>query len=43
MALLDDAMMVEDDAGKLAALHGEKAMLEAERELLYEQLADTSR
>ncbi|MFB9752820.1 hypothetical protein ACFFNY_14740 [Paenibacillus hodogayensis] len=33
---LIDAMMVEDDAGKLAA------MLEAKRELLYEQLADSS-
>ncbi|PYI56556.1 ribosomal protection-like ABC-F family protein [Paenibacillus flagellatus] len=43
LALLDDAMMAEEDAGKLAALHGEKAMLEAERELLYERLADTAR
>lgn len=34
VALLDDAMSVEEDTGKLAALHGEKAMLEAERELL---------
>ncbi|MEF3306043.1 ribosomal protection-like ABC-F family protein [Paenibacillus sp. GYB003] len=40
LALLDEAMMAEEEASKLMALHGEKAMLEAERELLYERLAD---
>ncbi|RKN64457.1 ribosomal protection-like ABC-F family protein [Paenibacillus ginsengarvi] len=42
LALLDDAMMAEEDASRLVALHNEKAMLEAERELLYEQLAETN-
>lgn len=38
IALLDDAMLNETDLGKLSALHGEKTLLEAERELQYEQL-----
>lgn len=43
LVLLDDAMMAEEDPGKLAALHSEKAVLEAERELLYQQLAAIGR
>jgi len=38
LALLDEAMCAENDAAKLQALFAERAVLEAERELLYEQL-----
>jgi hypothetical protein len=36
--VLDEAMMAEADPKKLAELHGEKQLLEAERELLYQRL-----
>ncbi|GAA3402546.1 ribosomal protection-like ABC-F family protein [Paenibacillus hodogayensis] len=36
--LLEKAMMTESDVAKLSAMHGEKELLEAERELLYERL-----
>ncbi|WP_199616228.1 ribosomal protection-like ABC-F family protein [Paenibacillus alkalitolerans] len=38
IAVLESAMMQESDAGKLTAMHGEKSLLEAERELLYHRL-----
>ncbi|MDF2659375.1 MAG: transporter ATP-binding protein [Paenibacillus sp.] len=38
LAVLDEAMMAEADPKKLAELHGEKQLLEAERELLYQRL-----
>lgn len=38
LAVLDHAMMTEADPKKLAELHGERQLLEAERELLYQRL-----
>ncbi|MBD2860796.1 ribosomal protection-like ABC-F family protein [Paenibacillus oceani] len=38
LAVLDEAMMAETEPKKLAELHGEKQLLEAERELLYQRL-----
>ncbi|WP_345589286.1 ribosomal protection-like ABC-F family protein [Paenibacillus vulneris] len=37
ITLLDEAMLLETDSGKLFAMHSEKMILEAERELLYQQ------
>ncbi|WP_282942150.1 ribosomal protection-like ABC-F family protein [Paenibacillus sp. RC67] len=38
IVLLDEAMQIEADNSKLVAMHNEKLLLEAERELMYQQL-----
>nr|WP_274365667.1 MULTISPECIES: ABC-F family ATP-binding cassette domain-containing protein [unclassified Paenibacillus] len=38
IAVLDEAMLLERDTAKLTAMHAERSLLDAERELLYERL-----